>query len=63
MTNQDSFEELSQALVHKMTQAEDVLSQLGSRIDNKQTLITQLEAVDVSSDYVKISQKTLKDTP
>lgn len=48
MVNQDQFEELSQSLLQKMSHAEDVMSQLGSRIDNKQALITQLEAADVS---------------
>lgn len=48
MVNQDGFEELSQTLLQRTSHAEEAISHLGSRIDNKDMLIAQLDSVNVS---------------
>ena len=47
MSNQDGFEELSQTLLQCTSQAEESISQLGARIDNKDTLLNQLDIISV----------------
>lgn len=54
MDNQDGFEGLSQTLLQKTSQIEESLSQLGQRLDSKETLLSQLEITDVSLLSVQI---------
>ncbi|XP_067943131.1 myosin heavy chain, skeletal muscle-like [Watersipora subatra] len=46
LANQDSFEDVSQSLRQRSSQMEEVLAQLGQRVDSKEVLLGQLESID-----------------